>query len=327
MMTGGLPSACLLGLLACCSVVCGRGMLAAAETPPVAIDMSAAPATVDMGKSVVVTISYRWPRHWRVSGEPNPSLDFADEYVTAVPPAISTSAGGEERRTFALTVWPTRSGAWPLPRPTFSASPPDGEAATARAPEVVVQVGVVDRPIEPPAARPLVMRPPPIIEQPRRLVYWLAGGAAALALAVAMVALRSRRTAEAAPTPREVLARELRAAAGAADGKEAGARASLALRRFAGTVWSFDGPGSTAREAAQTARARGPEDEARELARLLENLDALRWSPDAVAAAELEPLIASGTRWGDAVQRRLDAEAAAAAEEQRRRGAQTGAAA
>src|SRR5947209_5132479 len=69
--------------------------------PPVSVEMSATPAQVAMGATVTVTVRYRWPTGWRTAGEPNPTLDFADEFVTAAPPPVATHAGGEERRSFS----------------------------------------------------------------------------------------------------------------------------------------------------------------------------------------------------------------------------------
>jgi hypothetical protein len=311
----------------------GFSLLATAEEatrPPVAVEMSASPAQVAMGGAITVTIRYRWPSGWRVAGEPNPTLDFADEFVTAAPPPVSARTGGEERRTFTITVNPTRSGAWELPRPRFAAAPPDEHDATkvaqAQSEPVTVQVGPAQQPITPPEARPLVQRPP-ADQEARHRALWITIGVAVLAIGGAIAALLlRRRNAAAGPNAREILARELAAAAKLADGKEAGARISLGLRRFAGAVWAFDGPGSTAREAAAAVRARGPEGEARELARLLESLEAVRWAPDALVAGALAPLIDSGNRWGEAEQKRLDAEREAA-ERERRAGKPTKAAA
>lgn len=273
----------------------------------VSVEMSAAPAQLTMGDNLVVTITYRWPRGWRAD-EPNPSRDFLGQFVIASPPPRKLGGDGREERSFALTVCPLSSGAWELPRPGFTAAPEHGAAVNAVANQVIVQVGVNKDAPAPPDARPLLKRPPPGMEPARRWM-WIAGGCAALVALAAWMAARRRRLREAAaPGPREIFARELAEAGRTSDGKESGARISLALRRFAGSVWNFDGPGSTAREAAVAVRAVAPDSEARELSRLLENLDALRWAADDLVVGALAPLMEASSHWSLEVQRRLDDE-------------------
>ncbi len=295
--------------------------------PRVTVEMSAAPAELTMGDNVVVTITYRWPRGWRAD-EPNPSRDFQGQFVIASPPPRKLAGDGREERSFSLTVCPVSSGAWELPRPAFSAAPEHGVGVRAVANTVIVQVGANKDAPGPPDARPLMKRPPPGMG-PARLWAWIAGGCLALAGLLGLVIARRRRLrAAAAPRPREIFARELSEAARAEDGKEAGARISLALRRYAGSIWNFDGPGSTAREAAAAVRALAPatfSEEARELGRLLENLDALRWAADNLVIGALKPLMEASSRWSLAVQNRLDDEERA--RQQIKQGRRAGAAA
>ncbi len=113
--------------------------------------------------------------------------------------------------------------------------------------------------------------------------------------------------------PFAALLDDLRAATATGDGKEAGARLSLALRRYLGRQFSFDGPGSTTRETAAFLRGLLGDDEHRDLVRLLDQLDGLRWSPDELAISAIMPPAEAARSWCDRVQARLAAEAAARA--------------
>jgi hypothetical protein len=294
--------------------------LPGATSPLMSVEMSASPAAIALGVPCTVTVTYRWPAAWPVrGGSPDPGAAFAGEYVTEAPPPDDLHAGGQAQRTVRLSVLPMRSGPWELPRPAFTCDAPEG-VFSARAPAVEVAVGVADE-APPPPPRPLRLRPP--VPPPGRWWPWLAGAAALVALAGAAFALgRGRQRAAAAITPWERLASDLGHADRAGDGKEAGALLSLALRRYAGAVWSFDGPGSTAREVGQALRGRAPGDEARDLARLLDGLDGLRWAAGDLPASAIATLREDARAWTRRVQARLDAEAAAA----EKRGAATTAA-
>jgi hypothetical protein len=163
-----------------------------------------------------------------------------------------------------------------------------------------------------PAARPAWVRPaqPP---PPSRRWWWIGGGAAALAVGCGLAWLLWRRRTP-PPTPAEVLAHDLAHAEAAGDGKELGARLSLALRRYAGVVYGFDGVGSTSRETAAWLRTAAgvPADEGRALVRLLDRLDELRWSPGELDASQVRPLLSEARAWSDAVEARRTAETAAA---------------
>jgi hypothetical protein len=284
----------------------------APDTRPVSIDLSASPAAVNVGDPVTITLTYRWPHGWvptTPSHEPDPSAAFAGEFVTSLPPVQRISTGEEERRTFVLTCSALRSGAWALPRPTLAVDGPRGRVeATASA--VIVQVGTEAKPAQLPPPRPAWARPR--AAGAAATPAWVYG---AVAVAIAGLAtwllLLRRRAAPPPPTPREVFARDWQAAADSGDGKEAGARLSLALRRYAGAIYRFDGPGSTTRETAFHLRGRMPEGEQRELVRQLDQLDALRWAADDLEVTAVRPSLDAALAWVEAVQRRLDVEAAA----------------
>ena len=287
------------------------GDLPGMASPLVSVEMSASPASIALGDPCVVTITYRWPAAWPVRGDgPDPGPAFANEYITAAPPAVDARAGGQAQRTVQFTLCPWRSGPWELPRPAFTCDSPQG-AVSARAPAVEVAVGMGAQEPTPPAPRPLRMRPP--VAAPGTWWIYLAAGAVALVAIASVVALRQRRSIAMAITPWERLVTDLGHADRASDGKEAGALLSLALRRYAGAVWRFDGPGSTAREVAQMLRGRAPGDEARDLGRLLDGIDGLRWAAGDLPASAITTLSEDARAWTKRVQTRLDAEAAAAA--------------
>jgi hypothetical protein len=277
-----------------------------------AVDLSASPSQIAIGETIQVTVTYRWPHGWTVDAEPDPAVAFRNQFVTAAPPAARSSTAEEERRTFRYTVAATRSGAWLLPRPQLALRSPQGPL-TVTAPEVIVQVGTESAPPNLPAARPLLLRPPQA--QPNAQRWWWIGGAAALLVVIGMIWwLRRRGAIASGPTPWQVFETGLSSARSAADGKTAGAAISLAVRRYAGGVWGFDGPGLTTREMGAVLRrlraGRITDDESRDLLRLLARLDDLRWNVSDAPAEAMHDLVTLAHTWADGVQKRLDAEAA-----------------
>jgi hypothetical protein len=320
----GVLAVSVPGLLALIATVLPVGSAAAGDAPRagaeaapdgevpahLGVEVAAQPATVAIADQLTVTVTYRWPHGWTVetpNHEPDPAPAFAHEFVTSFPPALSSTTGEEERRTFRLSVMANHSGSWELPRPTLAVRGPAGRRDLIAAP-VIVQVGTEARPAELPPPRPQWVRP--LTDDGARARPWLWLAAVLAAGALTVLALWRRRAAAAAPTPFAVLLDDLRAATATGDGKEAGARLSLALRRYVGSQFSFDGPGSTTRETAAVLRGRLPEDEHRALLRLLDQLDGLRWSPGELAISALMPPAEAARSWCDQLQRRLDAEAA-----------------
>ena len=279
------------------------------KSAPFAVDLAAAANTVNIGDSLVVTVTYRWPAGWSVvapNGEPDPAKDFANAFVTNLPPPQKQSSGQEERRVYTITLSATRDGAWELPRPTLTVQTPEGPRSTV-APVVLVQVGADDKPAQLPPARKAWTRARGAGDDPRT---WWAVGVVLVAIAgfIALVVLR-RRQQLTVRTPWEQFLDDWQATAAVADGKEAGARLSLALRRCLGTVFRFDGPAATTRETPLFLRGRLRDEEHRDLVRLLESLDALRWAPEDLPPAAVRPLVELGRAWSVALERRLAAEA------------------
>lgn len=287
-------------------------VVTAADGPHV--ELAATPAQVGVGETVTVTITYAWPQGWTVASEPDPGPELRELFVTSAPPPERASAGGRERRTFRYAVAATRSGAWRMPRPSLTATGPAGPA-TVQAAEVIVQVGTESAPPRLPAARPLLVRPPPGAEADRRLWWWIGGGALLAVAAAAWWLARRRNRPDPAATAWQVFAGEFAQARQPGDAREVGTRISLAVRRYAGSVWGFDGPGQTTREISASLRrlgaARVADDEAAALLRLLGRLDDLRWSAGEVPAEAMAELATLAEAWTSGIQRRLDAEAEA----------------
>jgi hypothetical protein len=274
------------------------------------VELTAQPAEVAVGDSVTVTITYQWPATWSVEPKPDPSADFRDTFVTAAPPARDTSTAESRRRVVVMTLAATRSGAWALPRPTLTASGPQG-VVTVTASPVIVQVGTSSAPAHLPEPIALRLQAPPMAVN--SWPWWIAAVVAAMALLIALL-WRRRATATAERSPAELFAEETKRALGVSDGKDLGALLSLALRRYLGVIWKFDGAGSTVREVAVAlARAGVADGERRVALRLLERLDDLRWSAADLPADQVRPLLAEATGLVEQIEARLRAEALAAA--------------
>ncbi|HEX3135165.1 MAG TPA: hypothetical protein VHX44_16490 [Planctomycetota bacterium] len=285
--------------------------IAPTATLPFSVDLTASANAVNVGESLTVVVTYRWPAGWTVvapDGEPDPAKDFANAFVTNLPPPQKQSSGQEERRVYTITLSATRDGAWELPRPTLTVKTPEGTRSVV-APTALVQVGAEDKPAELPPARKAWTRAQGPADNER--AWWVLGVALVAIAGLVALVLARRRQQEATRTPWELFYEDWQAASTAADGKEAGARLSLALRRCLGTVFRFDGPAATTRETATFLRGRLPDDEHRELIRLLESLDALRWAPEHLPPSAVRPLAEQGRAWNGALKRRLDAEAEA----------------
>jgi hypothetical protein len=273
---------------------------------------TATPASVGVGDEVTVTIDYIVPRGFTATTELDPGPLFRDLFVTAFPPPKLVTTGEGEERHWTVTVVAGSSGPWKLPQPSMTARGPAGEI-TIDAPEVIVTVGTAAAPAQLPPARPLWSK-----AETRGPVTgpWLWLIVTVLAIFAAFLALLfwRRRAAASAVPPAETFAAECARCRGAADGKDAGARLSLALRRYCGAIWSFDGAGATTRDMAGLLRAKLTPEEHRAVMTLFEELDGLRWSADDLPANAVTSLVDRAKAWVDGVETRRAAEAAAAHE-------------
>jgi hypothetical protein len=281
--------------------------------PLFGVELTVNKTAISIGDTITTTVTYRWPTQAKVvsaDGEPDPSRDFVTAFVTDLPPPQRFSSGQEERRVFRITIAAQRDGAWELPRPTLTIRHADGNTTSTVAPAVVIQVGLESAPAQLPSARPAWTR----AQEPAQsaTAWWILAVVIILSLGVALLVWMRKRQIIVQQTPWELFADDWQSAAVAADGKEVGARLSLGLRRCLGTVFRFDGPASTAKEALTFLRGRLRDNEHRELTRLLEQLDALRWAAEYLAPSSVRPILDNGRAWIRSLQERLDAEAEAA---------------
>ncbi len=284
--------------------------LAASEPGP-SVELTAQPAEVAVGDALTVTITYQWPATWTVEPKPDPSAEFRDTFVTAAPPARDTSTAESRRRVVIMTLAATHSGAWALPQPRLTAVGPRG-AVTITASPVVVQVGTSAAPAHLPEPIAVRLQAPATVVTSRP--WWIAAAVVAVLALIIAILWRRRVTTTADLTAAELFAEETKRALGVNDGKDLGALLSLALRRYIGVTWKFDGAGSTVREVAVAlARCAVTDDERRSLLRLLERLDDLRWSPAELPAEHIRPLLAEANSVVEQIEIRLRAEALAAA--------------
>jgi len=281
-----------------------------AGEPSPSVELTAQPAEVAVGDSLTVTITYHWPAGWTVEAKPDPAPDFRDTFVTAAPPPQDTTTAEGSRRVVTMTLAATHSGAWALPQPTLTALGPHG-SQTVTASLVIVQVGTSSAPahLPDPIAVRLQAPPVPVTQWP----WWILVVVVVLVAGLALL-WRRRVVAASVKTPAEWFAEESRRALGVTDGKDLGALLSLALRRYVGATWKFDGAGSTVREvAAALARCEMPDDERHSVQRLLERLEDLRWSPAELSADQVRPLIAEASGLVEQIEQRLRALALATA--------------
>lgn len=283
--------------------------VAAAELPTV--EVSAAPAEVAIGDPVTVTVTYSWPKGWQVDKSPDPGEDFHAAFVTDAPPPQETTTAEGVRRVVRLTLAATRSGAWALPRPSFTATGPSGPL-TAQAPAVIVQVGTEATPPKLPEALPLRVRPPvePLVAQ---RWGWLIAGATLVVIA-AWWLLRRRTAAAGALPPAAIFSRDAEQLAALRDPRELGAGLSMAVRRYMGAIWSFDALGSTVRDiAGRQSGITSSAERFQDLVRVLQQLDDLRWAAGDLAREQVAPHVQTASTLVAQVELERSAAAAAAA--------------
>ncbi len=297
-----------MSLLRWALVLCCICSLTGVDAAP-AITLTTSAAAPAVGDKVTVTVAWSWPSGWSVR-EPEVMADFASEFVVEVPPVIRRTSGGMEHREQRLVLLARRSGAVHLPRPVLTATGPGG-AVAVQAPAVLLTVGAGSATAALPAARPLVTGQS---ERMPRSPWWWLLTLVVIPAGLLLWRLTHRRLQGPPPTPAEIAARELIAAARLTDGKAMAGAAGLALRRFAGAVWGFDGPGATAREAITRVRGKAQVDEAAAFGRMLEVIDGTRWAPDDMALAPLTAVLDEARTWIERVSARLAAEAAVTTE-------------
>lgn len=299
----GVSRAATLILTATLVLAAGLG---AAEGP--GVDLRAEPASVAVGEPVTLHVTYRWPTATPPAAAPNPSVALDGELITAIDGPRTTTAGGSVTQRWSLRLVMQRSGTWAAPRLSLRLP---GAEEPLRAPEVLVEVGTGGAP---PALSPPSALWVPTVDEPRAAGAWwpwLLGGGTLLVVLAALAWALLRRRPESGPTPAERFAQALPRARAADDGKLAGALLSSALRRYCGERWGFDGAAATDVETVTHLGGKLPSTELGALRRLLDHLEGLRWSPEALARASVQPLIDQAGAWVDEQERRLLAEAEA----------------
>jgi hypothetical protein len=281
---------------------------AVASDSPI-IDLVVKPAQVNVGEEVVATVIYRWPAGWTPHGLPDPSGAFQNLFATAFPPVQKTRTGERQQLLYSVSLLAQRSGAWALPRVTWQFTGPNGDE-TVQGPEVIVQVGTDASPAKLPGPRPLWTKAESVSEQ--KVARWWPAALLAAGAAVAAVLWFRRASAVPQTTPFQGFLRDSESCLTSGDGKEGGARLSLALRRYCGATWRFDGPGSTTRELSRSLKQHLKPDEHSLVMHIVEELDALRWGPDDLPVSSIQGLLARTKQWVDMTQKRLDEEAAQA---------------
>jgi hypothetical protein len=291
------------------------------DIPNFSVSVSPAKSAVNIGDKIPLTITYQWPANARVvssDGEPDITKAFSDIFVTDIPLPQKFSSGQEERRVYNLTITAHRSGAWELPRPTLTIrltdKPGDTTSDKTRstvAPAVIIQVGTEAAPAQLPGARAAWTRAqaPPAETSSWWIVLIIIS---IVLLGIILFFLLRKRAQLIVRTPWDIFSDDWQAATAAADGKEAGARLSFAVRRYVGTLFQFDGPAATSKETIHYTKKHLSDDEHRQCAKLLEQIDALRWSPDDLPPSSVRPLMDSSREWAQALNKRLIAEAEAA---------------
>ncbi|MFW5752997.1 MAG: hypothetical protein ACOCYV_02980 [Planctomycetota bacterium] len=281
---------------------------ASAADGRVRIAMEADAAALTLGDPLRLTITCRWPRAWKQPRLPDPTVAFRQ--VIAVEPPVIAPSGTDTRVRWRVSLRAQRPGAWALPRPVLQVHGPDGPVRV-RAPEVIVQVGAGADAPDLAAPRPLWRRPPAYTpEHAPGLWIWLVLGAGALGAAALALLVLHRRRRRPPLSPHQRFLRELPDPAAVGDGAALAEAIGLALRRYCGAIWSFDGPGATAQEVLDRLRSQLPTDAFQRLRGLFGDLERLRWAPGELAVVVVSPLLERAREWEAGVEQRR-AEAAA----------------
>lgn len=294
-------------------VAVGR-LAAAVPTTEAAVIEWQLPRSTDLavGDELELRLTYRWPADWPVLVEADPARDFAELRLTAVEQRDARRFADRQESIWQVAVLVERSGAWELPTPRLVLQGPDGPVRASCEP-LLLQVGLPDG--EPPLeeARGLWTRPPIDLEQPLS-PWWYLGGAAVLLAGLVVGWWYWRRPPAATAVAAETVARQaLARARQAGDGKQAAGIISLALRRYCGVAWAFDGVGATAAETISHITGRATDTERQDLRKLFHDLDGLRWAPGELTAATVGPYVDQALGWLERVAERLRQEAEAEA--------------
>lgn len=289
-------------------LIAGVCLLQAVESDAV-ITVERVAGKLEVGAALELRITYGWPSEAVLVRDPDPAAVFGGLVLDRCELVAESDTGGRRQQVWELEVLVPRSGAWALPRPVLQIR--DGQTVNqVVAEEVLLTIGVADEPaLQPP--RELWRRPDAGAEG-GGLPWWswlIIGPVVGFLLGVIAWLRRGDDGPQASPA--EVFVDEVAYALHSTDGKQAGAIISLALRRYSGARFDFDGPATTAEEVVVLTGAFVTATEQGELRKVLGSLDSLRWSPDELTAIAVRPFVDRARAWVERIEERLVTEAAA----------------
>ena len=97
---------------------------------------------------------------------------------------------------------------------------------------------------------------------------------------------------------------DLQIARTAETSQDSGLAIGVALRRYCGSVWGFDGVGATAKEMRQAIPTEIPSAQKNQLFEILDRIDGLCWRGGSPDPEHVDPLIAQATDWVRAEEQR-----------------------
>ncbi len=268
------------------------------EQTAISIDMYADREQASIGDEINLTITYTWPNDYNVDPEPNPAhvLDQSHIFVVDAPPVRPLNTGTHQKRRWNFTILAQQSGAWSLPRPGFQARKPDGSIATCTAPELILQVGLVEKP--PRLSAPSLMWSGEDSDaEGIHTRYWRYLLIAALLIAATVFTLLKRKKDIPHISPIETFELVIRQAKSQDDSKEAAALLSFAVRQYCTKVWAFDGIGATSRELRQFLKAHISSSDLSSICHVLDQLEVFRWAPQSDQESSIISLIEHADNW------------------------------
>ena len=264
----------------------------------ISIDMYADREQASIGDEINLTITYAWPNDYNVDPEPNPAhvLDQSHIFVVNAPPVTLLNTGTHQQRRWNFTILAQQSGAWSLPRPGFQATSPDGKTETCTAPELILQIGIVEKPPQLSAPSSMWSGEDSNNEgiHKRYWRYIVIG----LFLIIGSITLLFKRKQDAPViSPIETFEKVIGTAKSQKDLKESAALLSFAVRQYCTLVWSFDGIGATSREMRTYLKPHLSSEQLSSICNLLDQLETFRWSPQSDQSNSIVSLIEHADNW------------------------------
>ncbi len=296
-----------LGILCC--VICSY----ASES--VRIDMYADREQAAIGDELTLTITYVWPSDWTIEKEPNPAMTLSNMnvFIVDAPPVDRLVFGNEQQLRWTFTILAQQSGAWSLPQLGFEITDPQGQTHTTSAPNIIIQVGVDEKP--PRLSEPsLAWTTQDSTDAGIHQSYWWILILIVLIIGGVLFWYLRKQQPEQIVKPIERFDHTIAQARAAKDSKEAAALLSLALRTYCSEIWLFDGVAATNREMRFFLRRHLGSKELSSICHILDGVEDFRWAPDGELADNVNAFINDSVQWCQSQeQARQAAEAEAAA--------------